>query len=450
MIPIPSHAQTVLTVLEQNGYEAYLVGGCVRDSLLGDTPSDYDITTNATPQQVLAAFSAYHTVETGLQHGTVTVVIDSVPMEVTTFRIDGDYHDNRRPDCVTFTGNLRDDLARRDFTVNAMAYRPSTGLVDCFGGQQDLRARLIRCVGVPDIRFGEDALRILRALRFAAVLGFTIEPETAKSIHKNKLLLKHIAAERIQTEFFKLLCGINPAPLLDEYRDVLAVFLPEITAMFGFAQHTKYHDSDVWHHSLRALASIEAHSLPLRLAAFLHDIGKPARFTMDEDGVGHFYGHAKQSVELARNLLNRLKCDNATKHAVLTLIEYHDAELAPTKKSVKRWLGRLGPELFFDLLHLQAADSMAHAAPYVEPRLEALGQIRTLAQEVLDEGACFSLRDLAVDGHDMMALGLSGRQIGAALNDLLALVIDGVAENEKTVLLNAARGWIEKTNNLNT
>lgn len=441
MMYLPPHARTALSVLEQNGYEAYIVGGCVRDSLLGLTPLDYDITTNALPQQVLAAFCAFHTIETGIKHGTVTVLIDNQPVEITTFRIDGDYRDNRRPEHVTFTANLTGDLARRDFTVNAMAYREQTGLVDLFDGQADLKNRCIRCVGVPDVRFSEDALRIMRALRFSAVLGFDIEQNTAQSIHKNRLLLQNIAAERIQAELFKLLCGMTAERLLDAYRDVLGVFMPEIAPMFGFDQHSKYHDSDVWEHSLRTFAAVKEKKLSLRLAALLHDIGKPCSFTQDEDGTGHFYGHAKQSVSLACGLLNRLRCDNATKQAVLTLIEYHDTQLAPTPKSVKRWLGRLGPELFFDLIRLQEADSAAHAAPYVPERLAALGQIRALAQETLDEGACFSLRDLAVGGHDMLALGLHGPQIGAALQYLLELVIEGSIENEKNVLLRAAREW---------
>ena len=441
MMYLPPYARTALSVLEQSGYEVYIVGGCVRDSLLGLTPFDYDITTNALPQQVLAAFCAFHTIETGIKHGTVTVLIDNQPVEITTFRIDGDYRDNRRPEHVTFTANLEGDLARRDFTVNAMAYREQTGLVDLFGGQADLKNKCIRCVGVPDVRFGEDALRIMRALRFAAVLGFGIEQDTAQSIHKNRLLLQNIASERIQAELFKLLCAAAAEHVLDAYRDVLAVFMPEIVPMFGFDQHSKYHDSDVWEHSLRAFAAIKEKKLPLRLAVLLHDIGKPASFTQDEDGTGHFYGHAKQSVSLARGLLNRLRCDNATKQTVLTLIEYHDTQLAPTPKSVKRWLGRLGSELFFDLIRLQEADSAAHAAPYVTERLNALGQIRAMAQEALDEGACFSLRDLAVGGHDMLALGLRGPKVGAALQYLLGLVIEGNIENEKKALLRAAREW---------
>lgn len=433
---LPPYVQTALHILAQHGYEAYIVGGCVRDSLLGKTPADYDITTNALPQQVLAAFGGFHTIETGLQHGTVTVVLEKIPVEITTYRIDGDYIDNRHPEQVTFTAKLQDDLARRDFTVNALAYHPKTGLVDWFGGVEDLQSGRIRCVGEPDRRFGEDALRIMRALRFSSVLGFEIETETERSIHKNRALLTQIAMERIQSEFFKLLCGAAPTPLLDAYRDVIAIFMPEIAPMFGFDQHSKYHDSDVWGHSLRAFAAIEEQSLPLRLAALLHDVGKPDCFTLDEAGNGHFYGHTKQSEALARRILNRLRCDNATKHAVLTLVQYHDAQIAASKKSVKRWLGRLGEPMFFDLLALQAADASAHAAPYVKPRLQALAEIRAIAHAVLEEGACFSLRDLAVNGSDMIQLGLEGVQIGKTLRLLLDSVIDGALINEKQTLIN--------------
>lgn len=444
MFTIPSYAQTVLAVLEKNGFEAYIVGGCVRDSLLALAPADYDITTNALPEQVLAAFSGYHTIETGLKHGTVTVVIEKSPVEITTYRIDGDYSDNRRPDSVTYTADIKDDLSRRDFTINAMAYNDVTGLVDCFGGSSDLANRLVRCVGDADIRFSEDALRILRALRFAAVLGFDIEKETEKSIHKNRLLLKNIASERIFSEFSKLICAEEPARIIDQFRDVFAVFMPEIAPMFGFEQHSKYHDSDVWHHSLRALSAVFQKSFPLRLAALLHDIGKPCCFEEDESGEGHFYGHAEQSEAITRNILNRLRCDNASKNAVLMLISYHDASIAPSKKSIKRFLGKLGEDLFFDLIELKKADSAAHAAPYTTVRIEALERVRCLAREVLDEGSCFKLKDLSIDGHDIMSLGLKGTQIGAALKYLLEMVIEGTLKNEKDALVCAAREWINK------
>lgn len=440
MIKIPSYAMLALDTLEKNGYSAHIVGGCVRDSLLGFKPYDYDITTNAAPEQICSVFSDYHTIKTGAKHGTVTVVIGNSSVEITTYRIDGKYTDNRRPDSVTFTDRLEQDLARRDFTINAMAYSPRRGITDCFGGRGDLEAKIIRCVGDADVRFNEDALRILRALRFASVLDFEIEDKTKKSIIKNKQLLNNIASERIQTEFFKLICGKNAAKIIDEYKDVIAVFVPQIVPMFGLEQHTKYHIYDVWRHSVYTL-KYTAPDLVLRLAALFHDIGKPDCFTIDENGCGHFYSHALYSVSHTRNILNSLKCDNATKHRVLTLIEYHDACICETKKSVKKWLGRLGSEQFFALLSLQTADSRAHAPPFCNERPVQIERIRTVAAQVIHENECFSLKDLAVNGRDMIALGLEGKQIGHALSALLEMVINGEVQNE-------AKTLIEKTKNL--
>ncbi len=437
MINVASYAKTAIDMLTAAGYEAYIVGGCVRDSLMGRAANDYDITTNALPQKTAEVFSSYHVIDTGLKHGTLTVVIDKTPIEITTYRIDGEYKDNRRPESVSFTGKIEEDLARRDFTINAMAYSPTGGLVDCFGGQNDLAKKIIRCVGEADRRFNEDALRILRAMRFAAVLGFEIEEETKKSILKNRELLKNIAAERIQTEFFKLICGKDAEKIIDEYRDVLAVFMPQITPMFGFEQKNKYHRFDVWQHSLYALKCTES-CLTLRLAALFHDIGKPDSFTKDENGCGHFYSHAKFSIEHTRNILNALKCDNATKHRVLTLIEHHDAFIHTTKKSVKKWLGRLGEDVFFELMDLQAADTYAHAEQFTDERIKQIASIRTIAREIIDEGECFSLRDLATDGKDMMALGFVSKQIGQVLNTLLEMVINGELANDKDVLMKKA------------
>jgi len=438
LIKIPSYAKTILDTLQKNGYDAYIVGGCVRDNMLGRGASDYDITTNALPHQVYEVFKAYHVIDTGIKHGTVTVVIEKMPVEITTYRIDGEYKDNRRPECVSFTKNIEDDLARRDFTINAMAYNEKRGLVDCFGAQSDLKGKIIRCVGDADTRFTEDALRILRALRFASVLGFEIEEKTKISIHKNKELLKNIAKERICIEFFKLICGKNADKIIDEYKDVIAVFIPQIEAMFGFEQHSKYHIYDVWQHSVCALSHTKP-KLCLRLAALFHDIGKKDCFTLDENGEGHFYSHAKKSAEHTRDILNLLRCDNATKHDVLKLIEYHDAQICETKKSIKKWLGRLDEELFFDLICLQKADTLAHAKSYIEDRLSALDKIEVLAKEVIDEGECFSLKHLAVDGHDMLSLGFEGKQIGNVLDRLLTLVIEGKIENDTNALIAKAK-----------
>lgn len=438
LINIPSYAKFALDTLEKNGYDAYIVGGCVRDNMLGMSASDYDITTNALPHQVYEVFKNYHVIDTGIKHGTVTVVVEKMPLEITTYRIDGEYKDNRRPEQVTFTKNIEDDLARRDFTINAMAYNEKRGIVDCFGGRADLEKKIIRCVGDADTRFTEDALRILRALRFASVLGFGIEQKTKISIHKNKELLKNIAKERICTEFFKLICGKNADKIIDEYKDVIAVFIPQIEGIFDFDQHSKYHIYDVWGHSVCALSHTEP-KLHLRLAALFHDIGKADCFTLDENGEGHFYSHAKKSVEHTRDILNSLRCDNATKHDVLKLIEYHDAQICETKKSIKKWLGRLGENLFFDLICLQKADTLSHAKPYIAPRVSALEKIEFLAKEVIAEGECFSLKHLAVNGRDMISLGFKGKQIGNALDELLALVIDGKIENDRNALIEKAK-----------
>lgn len=443
MLQIPSYAQTAIETLEQVGYTAYIVGGCVRDALLGKEPNDFDITTSAQPNEVAEIFAKYHVIDTGLKHGTLTVVIEKVPVEITTYRIDGEYTDNRHPASVRFTDKIEDDLARRDFTVNAMAYSDKRGLVDCFGGMCDLENGIIRCVGNADARFGEDALRILRALRFAATLGFEIESETKQSIIKNRFLLKNIAAERIQAEFFKLICGKSAVSIIDEYRDVFAVFMPQIEAMFGFEQNNKHHCCDVWEHSLCALSHTDA-VLTLRLAALFHDIGKPDVYSVGADGEGHFYAHPKKSVEHTRDILNALKCDNATKRRVLTLIEYHDAMINPNKKSVKKWLSKLGEDMLFELTALQAADSYAHAEEYVAPRINQIEEIRRIMREVIAEGECFSLKELAVNGSDMAEIGFVSRQIGNVLKVLLEAVISGEEINDRQRLMNRARDEYKK------
>ena len=438
MIKIPSYAQTAIDILEKNGYSAHIVGGCVRDSLLGIDASDYDITTDALPSQVSKVFSAYHIIETGIKHGTVSVVIEKNPIEITTYRIDGAYKDNRRPEKVEFTDKLVDDLSRRDFTINAMAYNEKSGIIDYYNGKSDLCKKIIRCVGDADTRFNEDALRILRALRFASVLGFEIENEAKKSIHKNKSLLKNIAAERIQIEFFKLICGVNASKIVDEYKDVIAVFVPQIGAMFDFCQHSKYHIYDVWKHCVSTMENVEP-ELVLRLAALFHDIGKPQTFSLDDEQCGHFYAHAKKSVELVDDILNSLKCTGETKRSVLQLVKYHDARLCETKKSVKKWLGKIGVDLFFDLIQLQMADTRAHASEFVDKRIAQLSNIKSLADEVIFDGECFSKKDLAINGNDILNLGFVGKEIGNMLDVLLELVIEGEIENEKNVLLDKAK-----------
>ena len=434
---LPAEVSAALGALHSRDHEAYLVGGCVRDALLGRPISDYDITTSALPEETEACFSNLRVIETGLQHGTVTVLAGAYPLEITTFRTESGYSDLRHPDTVSFTRSLREDLSRRDFTVNAMARSPETGLVDLFGGEEDLNNRVIRCVGNPDTRFGEDALRILRALRFAAQLGFTLEHETAESVHRNRELLRAVAPERIFVELKKLLCGPGVREILLEYPDVLGVFLPELLPMVGFDQHTKYHIYDVWTHTVEVVAHIPPEPVD-RLSALLHDIGKPASFFRDPDGTGHFYGHPAVSRRLSEEILTRLKADNDTKNAVLLAVEHHDLVLEPTERSMRRGLNRFGREGLERILRLQRADNLAQAPAY-RGRQEAVAEMERIASELVAREECFSLKQLAVTGRDLKEAGFApGPEMGDTLNALLSHVLDGVLPNEKEALLAAA------------
>jgi tRNA nucleotidyltransferase (CCA-adding enzyme) len=436
---ISEKAQKIIDALNQNGFDAYIVGGCVRDSLLGLAPSDWDICTSATPEQMKRCFINWRVIETGIKHGTLTVVMESEPFEVTTYRIDGAYLDNRHPEEVVFVDSLTEDLARRDFTINAMAYNDEKELVDPFDGVKDLTSKLIRCVGDPDKRFHEDALRIIRALRFASVYQFEIAQATAASIHSNKDLLKNIAAERINAEFCKLLCGLGAADILRNYVDVLTVFIPEIMPMIGFKQENPYHGYDVWEHTIISVTSAPKDIL-LRWTMLLHDIAKPMCFTRDANGIGHFYGHPPKSAEIAEQIMKRLRFDNATAETVKTLILYHDVDLLPTSGAVKKLLNKVGPENAERLLSVKAADYSAQNPEYFIQRVLKLDEFRKKLNTVLKEAQCFSLADLAVDGRDLMAAGVpQGAKIGEILNTLLSRVIAEELANDKEVLLNAAK-----------
>ena len=367
-INLPDGASAILMALQSHGFDAYMVGGCVRDSLLGKEPKDWDICTSALPSQVEEIFSGFRVLETGIEHGTVTVLMDDGQYEVTTFRTDGAYSDFRRPDSVSFVSDIKEDLARRDFTVNAMAYNQQ-GLLDLYGGRDDIQNKVISCVGNADERFGEDALRMMRALRFAAVYGFTIAPETARSIHRNKDLLNHIAVERINVELCKLLLGSYSLQILLDYSDVMSVIIPEFKPCVGFDQNNRYHQYTVYDHMMYAVSRCKSNDLSVRLALFLHDIGKPLCYTEDENG-GHFHGHAVPSHEIAKTVLDRLKFDNKTKNEVLELVLYHDSVIEPTAKTVRRWLNKIGEERFRQLLFLREADILAHAEGTQESRLE--------------------------------------------------------------------------------
>ncbi|MBQ5565782.1 MAG: HD domain-containing protein, partial [Clostridia bacterium] len=334
MIFLPDEVKTAIEKISKNGFEAYIVGGCVRDSLLGKTPKDYDITTSASPQEVEKIFSDCRVIETGIKHGTVTVLINSMPLEITTFRIDSEYVDNRHPESVTFTKSLREDTARRDFTMNAIAYNNFTGICDFYGGETDIKNKIVRCVGNPDLRFNEDALRIMRAIRFSSVLGFEIEENTRSSIFKNKELLKNISSERIAAELVKLLCGKNAKKVLCEYIDILGVVMPELLPMKDFDQRNAHHIYDIWTHTAVAVENIEPAPI-LRLTALFHDIGKPECFFM-KNGQGHFYGHAAVSEKISDNILKRLKFDNTSRETITTLVKLHDIQIEETETAVKR------------------------------------------------------------------------------------------------------------------
>ena len=436
----------ILETLRHAGFEAYIVGGCVRDMLMGREPHDFDVTTSALPEQVKGLFPKVF--ETGLKHGTVTVLAGGEPVEVTTFRTEGAYSDGRHPDFVEFTGSLEEDLARRDFTMNALAWNHQTGIQDYFGGQEDIRTGIIRAVGSPDARFKEDALRILRAIRFASVLGFEIEENTERALHDNKELLGKISAERIQVELTKLLTGPGAGRIVMKYVDVIGVIMPEILAMQGFDQHNPHHIYDVLEHSATAIDKVrhtaDAEKSHLRWAALLHDIGKPETFSVDENGTGHFYGHAARSEEMARIILRRLKFDNETVRRVTDLVKYHDLQIELTTKAVKRALNKLGEETFRDLLLLKRADNLAQH-PYFADRQQYYDKLEEILAQIIEENQCFSLRDLAINGNDLIAAGITdGRTIGRILENALAEVIDGNLPNEKENLLRWAKDCLSK------
>ena len=435
MIELPAPVAAALRRLSEAGFSAYIVGGCVRDHLLGRTPSDYDITTDALPAQTEQVFAGARVIETGLRHGTVTVLLGGMPLEITTFRVESGYSDNRHPDAVAFTRSLREDAARRDFTMNAIAYNETEGLVDHFGGRADIAARQIRCVGEPGRRFAEDALRILRALRFSSVLGFSIEAETARAVHDCRLLLRHISAERVAAELVRLLCGGGARRILLDYADVLGVVIPELLPMQGFDQCNPHHVHDVLAHTAAAVEAAPAEPV-LRLAALLHDVGKPRCFTRGADGTGHFYGHAEQSAALAQQILRRLKFDNATRERVTLLVREHDRQIEASPRAVRRALGSLTPPVFFQLLALKRADNAAQSPDFQAERRQYYDTLEAMADEILRAKACFSLADLAVRGSDLLAAGIpEGPAVGRALHALLDAVTDGRVPNEREALL---------------
>ena len=432
MTLIPENAQYIIRALQHAGYQAWCVGGCVRDSLLGCPPQDWDVASTARPEQLMALFGD-DAVPTGLPHGTVTVIHHGSPVEVTTLRRDGEYRDNRHPLEVTFTESLEEDLARRDFTINAMAMDLSGRITDPFGGQADLHSGLLRCVGDGDRRMKEDALRIMRGLRFASVLSLQIEEKTERALRDNRALLQHIARERIQEELKRLLCGRRAADVLLSYSDILGTVLPEILPAVGFDQCNPHHCYTVWEHTARAVGAVPPDPI-LRYAMLFHDLGKPDTFSLDEGGTGHFYAHGRRSAQLAEEICRRLRMDNASREAIVLLVGIHDVEIPMTEKSIRRMLRRIGEENLRRLLQVKRADNMAQHPDY-RYRQEGLAQLETLLNLVLQQDQCFSLRDLAVKGNDLTALGMSGKKVGDTLNALLDLVVEEKVPNDRTLLL---------------
>ncbi len=431
---IPDQVKTALERLNAAGYETYVVGGAVRDLVRGSGPvRDWDLATAALPEQTEAEFRDFPLIETGLKHGTVTVLLDGLPLEITTFRVDGAYTDHRRPDGVRFTGRLEEDLARRDFTINAMAWRPGHEMVDLFGGREDLRRGVIRCVGAPERRFREDALRILRALRFSSELCFAIENETAAALRSQRQLLGTVSPERVHNELTRLLCGPGAEEVLLEYGDVLAAPIPELAPMLGLQQHNPHHDRDVWVHTAAVVGAVPPRPV-LRWAALLHDVGKPECFTADEKGTGHFYGHARRGAELADAVLSRLRFDTRSRGRIVELIRRHDGPIPPEERAVARLLSRMGPEGTEELIALHRADTLGQS-PLCRGRLADYDRAEELRRELLEREACFSLKDLAVNGRDLLAMGLRGRAVGRGLDICLSAVLDGRVPNRREELL---------------
>lgn len=429
-------AKRAIELLHSRGYEAYLVGGCVRSMLLGDTISDFDITTNALPEEMLDVFKGEKTFDAGFKHGTLSVVIENETVEITTYRVDGEYLDCRHPESVIFTNNLREDLARRDFTMNSLAYSFEEGVIDFFGGKSDISDKIIRAVGNPNKRFEEDALRILRAIRFSSTLGFQIEKETKEAMLKCKHLLKNISAERIASELCKFLLGKNvKKAILDNY-EILGELCPEFLTMKGFEQFNKWHIYDVLEHTATAVEAIEpVHHL--RLAMLFHDIGKVYTFFKDENGVGHFYGHNEKSAEIVKKFLSKYKYDNFTKQEVYELIKIHDMYTEENRVLVKKRLNRIGKKRFLDLIKIQRADNLAQNP--LLTRMEHFDILERMVDEISKE-ECFSLSSLAINGRDLIAIGISqGKLIGELLKTLLNEVIEEKIKNERDELINRAK-----------
>ena len=432
-IDIPIKIKFTLDKLHDAGKKAYLVGGCVRDALLGISPHDWDIATSATPEEIKNVFRDYKQIDTGLKHGTVAVIIENKSIEITTFRIDGKYSDGRRPDKVSFTTNITEDLSRRDYSINACAITDNQ-IIDPFGGQEDIKNHIIRCVGDPMRRFNEDALRILRGIRFASVLNFEIEEYTKEAMFELKNLLRNISQERITAEFCKTLLGINVRNTLMEYRDILVFILPEIKDTIGFNQNNNHHIYDVFEHSLMAVESTDS-DIILRVCMLFHDIAKPYCYSLDQNKVGHFYGHPEKSAQMTEAILKRMRFQTKDIHDITQLIKYHDMQIESTPKSIKKCLNAIGKVQFNRLLKVKRADILAQNPDLAFNNLKDLSVIEQIFNDIISSNNCVSMRDLAINGYDLILLGIpEGKEIGIVLNKLLEMVLSDEIKNDKDAL----------------
>ncbi len=449
--------KNLIETLEAAGYEAYYIGGCVRDAIMDREGGDIDITTSATPDEVKAVFDEKRVIETGIEHGTVTILDDEgVPFEITTFRTEGTYSDKRHPDRVSFVRDLKEDLQRRDFTINAIAMDIRGGIHDPFNGAADIEAGIIRTVGDADERFGEDALRIMRAMRFASALGnntkvFVIESATEEAMFRNKALLKNVSAERIFVEFKKLVTGIHSGNVIRQYVDILGVVIPDLLLMKGFEQHNPYHRYDVLEHCVRSMDVVRTtpeNGAHMKMAALFHDIGKPEMFFVGKDGIGHMYGHPLKGEEMVREIMKRLKADRFTSDRVALLVRHHDLLFRTDEKLLKKWLNKFGEEILLEILHLKHADNIATGNMSKELE-DMFNEVEEMIVRIVEAGECFSLKDLAIGGRDLLELEeakekTEGPWVGDVLNMILDEVIDGKLENERSGLLARAEAIIDQ------
>lgn len=439
---LPFQICEILKRLENAGFSAFVVGGCVRDHLMGNAPYDFDITTSALPNETKRVFADCRVIDTGIKHGTVTVLYKGVSTEITTYRTDGEYSDGRHPDSVTFSRNIEDDLSRRDFTMNGIAYSPKTGFTDPFGGMSDIEAGIIRCIGEPEKRFSEDALRILRALRFSSVLGFPIEERTADAVRALKRNLRKVSAERIFAELKRLLCGGDVKRVMLDFADVFAEIIPPLGTEIGFDQGSKYHNSTLWEHTARAVEAAPP-TAEMRLAMLFHDIGKPSCRSVGEDGECHYYGHGDVSARMTEEILRVLKCDNSTRERVVEIVKYHDIPVDTSHKYIKRQLAKHGSEVFADIMHAHIADDSAKH-DFCRERIPKAREVIRIAEEIAAQKPCLSVRTLAVSGDDLRGIVPPSPLMGEVLSRLLSEVVDEKLPNEKDTLLKRAAQLVKE------